>query len=181
MPRHVRFCPQCNSLTDFEPYFQEYVCRKCGWESDDEVRATGASKKMLQKALNIAIEAHKNQTDKGGNPYINHPVFLALQRNTDAEKIVALLHDVAEDSKWDIEALRKEGFSEPILKAVSLLTHNKNVPYYDYIRAIKNDLLARAVKIADLQHNSDLSRIPSPTQKDLERVERYKEALKILE
>lgn len=134
----------------------------------------------ITKALAIAMDAHKDQKDKAGAPYIWHPVTVALHQKTEAGVIAALLHDVVEDSHYTEDDLRKAGFSDDVLNAVHLLTHKKGVPYFDYVRAIKENEIARSVKIQDLRHNSDLSRLKSITDKDIERAEKYKQALDIL-
>lgn len=137
---------------------------------------------MIQQALCYAIRAHKGQIDKGGNDYINHPVYLALQMNEPVEKVVALLHDVMEDSNVltydDVYHL----FNPFIADTLKLLTHIKGIKYFDYIQEIKNsnNEVAIKVKLADLKHNSDISRISCPTSKDNERIEKYQKAIKIL-
>lgn len=128
-------------------------------------------------ALKIATEAHKGQVDKAGVPYINHPLTVASLVDTEEEKIVALLHDTIEDTNITEQDLLNYGFSNKIVEAVKLLTHNKNVPYMDYIAKIKDNELARKVKIADLTHNSDLSRLKEITEKDKKRYEKYQKAL----
>lgn len=136
---------------------------------------------MLDLALKIATEAHKGQVDKAGVAYIEHPKFVANLVNTEEEKIVALLHDVIEDTTVTLQDLKKYGFSKEVIEAIILLTKNKTVKYSEYIRNIKLNKIARIVKIADLKHNSDISRLSSITQKDLDRLKKYKEALRILE
>ena len=131
-------------------------------------------------AMKICYEAHKNQVDKNGIPYIFHPVHLAEQMTTEDEICVALLHDVVEDSGYTLEDLKMAGFNESILAALRLLTHGDNVPYMDYIAAIKNNPLATKIKLADLSHNSDLARLDKVTEKDLKRVEKYKKAREVL-
>lgn len=128
-------------------------------------------------ALKIATEAHKGQVDKAGVPYINHPLTVASLVDTEEEKIVALLHDTIEDTNITEQDLLNYGFSNKIVEAVKLLTHNKNVPYMDHIAKIKDNKLARKVKIADLTHNSDLSRLKEITEKDKKRYEKYQKAL----
>lgn len=124
-------------------------------------------------ALKIATEAHKGQVDKAGVPYINHPLTVASLVDTEEEKIVALLHDTIEDTSITEQDLIDYGFPNEIVEAVKLLTHNKNVPYMDYVAKIKDNELARKVKIADLTHNSDLSRLKEITDKDKKRYEKY--------
>jgi len=112
----------------------------------------------IKKALNLAYEAHRGQYDKAGYPYIFHPYHLAEQMRTEDEVVVALLHDVVEDTAVTLEDLRREGFGDAVIEALGLLTHREDVPYADYIEAIKHNRLARAVKLADLRHNCDTTR-----------------------
>lgn len=135
--------------------------------------------KNTRKAMKIAYNAHKEQLDKSGIPYIFHPIHLAEQMNTEEECIVALLHDTVEDTDVTIEMLEKE-FPETVVEAVKLLTHDELVPYMDYVRNLKNNPIARAVKLADLHHNSDETRLENLTEKDIKRNKKYCEAIKIL-
>ncbi len=136
---------------------------------------------LTKKAMSIAIKAHDGQTDKGGFAYIFHPIYVAMQQESEAAVCAALLHDVAEDTEMTIEQLAAEGFGEEIIAALRLLTHAEGVPYEDYISAIAGNPIARSVKLADLRHNSDLSRIAEPTQWDISRCERYKKYISFLE
>ena len=131
------------------------------------------------KALEIATEVHEGMYDKQGRPYIEHPVYVALSLSTEEEKIVALLHDTIEDTDLTLEEIRKD-FGDNITKAVDALTHKKGVKYMDYIENIKKNPLARAVKLADLEHNMDISRIPNPKQVDFDRIKKYKKAKEVL-
>lgn len=135
----------------------------------------------VEKALKIAYAAHYGQTDKAGQPYILHPVTVALSQTTDAAKCVALLHDVVEDTDYTIDDLKADGFPQEVIEAVQLLTHNKSENYFDYVMAIAENDLAKSVKLADLAHNSDLSRLPNVTEKDIKRVEKYKKAIEYLQ
>lgn len=135
---------------------------------------------MLGKALEIAKNAHKGQVDKAGEPYIMHPITVACSMDTFDGVIVALLHDVVEDSGYTFEDLERYGFSDEIISALKLLTHEKGVPYMEYIKQVKGNDLARKVKMADLSHNMDLSRLPKITEKDEKRLEKYKAALEFL-
>lgn len=135
---------------------------------------------LTSTALKIAMDAHKGQVDRAGAPYILHPLTVASHMDTEAGFVTALLHDVMEDSDYTEADLNAAGIPYEILEALRLLTHDKNEPYLDYIRRIKGNDLARMVKLADLQHNMDLSRLPEVTEKDLERVEKYKKAVSIL-
>jgi (p)ppGpp synthase/HD superfamily hydrolase len=135
---------------------------------------------LTKKAMQICFEKHKNQTDKCGIPYPFHPFHVAENMVDEETTITALLHDVVEDTDTSFEELTKYGFSNDVIEALKLLTHSENVPYLEYIRDIKQNPIAKAVKIADLNHNSDLSRLDTITQKDIERVEKYRTALEIL-
>ena len=134
-----------------------------------------------KKALKFCFEAHKNQTDKSGLPYVFHPFHLAGQMETEETVIVALLHDVVEDTEYTFDDIRKLGFSEDIIKALMLLTHDPALDYLEYVAAIKKNPIAKAVKLADLRHNSDLSRLDGITEKDIARREKYLAAIKLLE
>lgn len=138
---------------------------------------------LYKKAVWIAQEAHKGQTDKGGNPYIEHPLYVASQVDTTELKIIAVLHDTLEDSDVTAEDLRKAGFPEDIVEAIVVLTHEdgNDEAYLDYIRRVAGNTMAAAVKRADLMHNMDISRIPNPTQKDQKRKVKYERALQLLE
>ena len=131
------------------------------------------------KAMQIAYKAHHCQLDKSGVPYIFHPIHLAEQMETEEEVIVALLHDVVEDTRVTIENLATE-FSDNIIQAIKLLTHDDSMPYMDYIRKIKSNPLAKKVKLADLEHNSDTTRMPTISEIDIKRWEKYREAKEIL-
>ncbi|MFC8685940.1 HD domain-containing protein [Brevibacillus porteri] len=134
----------------------------------------------LEKAIVIATQAHSGQTDKGGNPYILHPLRIMLKMPTVKTMIVAVLHDAIEDTEVTSEQLRNEGFSEEIVEAVIALTRNDNETYMEFVRRAKQNPIARIVKLGDLEDNSDLSRITNPTERDYERLRRYKKATKEL-
>lgn len=136
---------------------------------------------MVEKAFEICFKAHRKQVDLCGKPYIFHPVHLAEQMDTEAEICTALLHDVVEDSDYTLEDLKKAGFSQEVLDAVALMTHAKEVPYMEYVCAIRKNEIARKVKMADLRHNSDTKRKPVVLEKDQKRLQKYKVALAILE
>ena len=110
-----------------------------------------------------------------------HPFHLAEQMTDEVTTIVALLHDVIEDTAYTLDDLRSMGFPVEALDALALLTHDKNVPYMDYVSRIKKNPIAKAVKLADLRHNSDLSRLDTPDNKALERVQKYRNAIALLE
>lgn len=131
---------------------------------------------MTKKAMDICFEAHKDQKDKSGQPYVFHPFHLAERMTDEETTIVALLHDVVEDTSVTLDDLAAEGFSQSVLEAIALMTHAPGVNYMDYVAEMKKNPIAKAVKIADLTHNSTLSRLNEITAKDLERVETYREA-----
>lgn len=134
-----------------------------------------------KKAMIISFRAHKDQKDKSGLPYVFHPFHLAEQMDDEDSTVVALLHDVVEDTDWTLEELRVMGFSDEVLEALHLMTHEDDVPYMDYVRKIKSNPLATKVKLADLAHNSDTTRLNhAPTDADEERVAKYAKAVEIL-
>ena len=135
--------------------------------------------KLTREAMKIAYDAHKGQVDIVGVPYIYHPIHLAEQMNTETDCIVALLHDVVEDTDITLEQLAQE-FSNEVIEALRLLTHDKTIDYMEYIKEIKNNPIARKVKIEDLKHNMDESRLDEITPKDRERKEKYKKAFAFL-
>ena len=134
-----------------------------------------------KKAMKLCYEAHKDQVDKSGLPYVFHPAHVAEQMTDEATTIVALLHDVVEDTDYTLEDLAAEGFGKEILEAVALMTHEDDVPYLDYVAKLKDNPIARAVKLADLAHNSDLSRIGEVDEETKQRLEKYKKATALLE
>ena len=136
---------------------------------------------QTRNAMRLAYSAHHGQSDRSGVPYIFHPLHLAEQMHTESEIVAALLHDVVEDTSVSLADLEKAGFSPEVIDAVRLLTHDKCVPYMDYINALKENPIARAVKLADLKHNSDLARLKDHSEKTRERLEKYAAALEILE
>lgn len=135
---------------------------------------------LTKKALRISFEAHKDQVDKGGMPYVYHPYHVAMQMDDEAAVCAALLHDVVEDSSITIGDLKIYGFPKEVTDAVALLTHGDDTPYFDYIRRIKEDPIARRVKIADLKHNSNISRMSYFDHSVIERINKYNKALDIL-
>ncbi|MBX4149158.1 HD domain-containing protein [Paenibacillus lautus] len=135
----------------------------------------------IEIAISIALKAHKGQVDKGGNPYILHPLAVMNRVETIEEKIVAVLHDVVEDTEVTIDQLRETGFSEEILEAINLLTRAKEDSYEEFIDKTLKNRIARNVKIADIKENMNLSRIQDPSEQDYMRIEKYKRALERLE
>ena len=135
---------------------------------------------LTKKALVISFNAHKEQVDKSGTPYVYHPYRVAEQMNDEYSTCVALLHDVVEDTDITIAELKNEGFPQEVLDAIALMTHNDDTPYFDYIKRIKTNPIATAVKLADLQDNSNYERLDKVEIKDLQRLEKYREAKRIL-
>ncbi len=141
--------------------------------------------RLINRAIDIAFSAHKDQKDKAGRPYFMHPVIVASQMDSEYEICAALLHDVVEDARDPeriLEELERE-FPKEITEAVKILTHDKHTDYSDYVRKIKKNPIARKVKLADLNHNLDITRIQD-NQKLLEgfmrRREKYEKAREIL-
>lgn len=135
---------------------------------------------LTKKALKLCFEAHKEQTDKSGIPYVFHPFHLAEQMETEETVIVALLHDVVEDTAYTLQDLAEMGFPETVIAALRLLTHDDAEPYMEYVARIKGNPIAKAVKLADLRHNSDLNRLDLIDEKALRRVQKYKDAAALL-
>ena len=136
-----------------------------------------AEQSMVDLALSIARKAHEGQLDKAGVDYIEHPIYVASQVDTEEERSVALLHDVIEDSPVSAEELLQAGLPETVVTAVQVLTKKKEQDYQTYLETVKKNPLARLVKLSDLKHNSDLSRLSSITEKDRERLKKYKKLL----
>ncbi|MDO4478680.1 MAG: HD domain-containing protein [Lachnospiraceae bacterium] len=135
---------------------------------------------LVELAHGIATKAHEGQVDKAGKPYIDHPVHVASRLETDEEKAVGLLHDVIEDTSITADDLLKAGIPQNVVDAIKAMTHPDHLDYFEYLKELKQNPLAVKVKIQDLLHNSDLSRIEKPTAKDFARLEKYKKALAFL-
>lgn len=137
--------------------------------------------RLTNEALKIAYDAHHGQVDKGGIPYIFHPTHLAEEMDDEISTCVALLHDVVEDTPVTLETLAKT-FPPEVIEAVAVMTHKGGEPYWEYVERIKTNPIARKVKLADLRHNSDESRLPNATAATLAHFrEKYKKAFEILE
>lgn len=133
--------------------------------------------KQLAKAIQVAVIAHEGQFDKGGEPYIMHPLHLMMQLLFDKElATIAVLHDVLEDSNVSVADLHDMGFTARVIRALILLTHNTGEPYKYYIDRICTNYDAIRVKRKDLEHNSDITRLKGVTQRDLTRMEKYHRA-----
>ena len=135
---------------------------------------------LTKKALKLCFEVHKNQLDKSGMPYVFHPFYLATQMSDEICTVCALLHDVVEDSDYTLDDIQKLGFPSEVTDALSKLTHDAATPYMEYVREIRTNPIAKKVKLADLMHNSDLSRLDTVDEKALKRIEKYKMAIELL-
>jgi hypothetical protein len=134
----------------------------------------------LKDAIALATKAHHGQKDKGGADYITHPLRLMSKMTTDEEKMTAVLHDVVEDTSITLDDLRAAGYPQAVIDALDLLTRRKTETYEEFIVRIKPNALARKVKLADLEDNMNLSRLPNPQPKDYERVEKYRKSWEYL-
>ena len=133
-----------------------------------------------EKAYEIAKKAHLGQVDKAGEAYIKHPEKVASFVKTDEEKAVAYLHDVIEDTELTLDDLYEYGLSKEVIEAVDIITKKRGEDYQSYLNSVKKNKLARAVKLADLRHNSDLTRLTKVTEKDIKRKEKYQKAIDFL-
>ena len=135
----------------------------------------------LERAIEIAQEAHKGVKDKGGHDYIHHPLRVMHAMSNDQEKIVAILHDVVEDSDWTFDRLKEEGFEDSAIESLRCVTkYSEEEDYQEFIKRAATNKIATKVKIADIEDNLDLSRLGTLTEKDLTRIKKYKKALKYL-
>ena len=134
-----------------------------------------------KKAIAIMFEKHKEQFDKANVPYIFHPWYVAEQMDDEDSTIVALLHDVLEDTDTTVEELKTYGFNENIVEALILLNHDENIPYFEYIENVSTNKLATKVKLKDLEHNSDLTRLETITDDDIKRFKKYHKSITMLE
>ena len=166
MDSEQKTCPECGDVIIYCKCAEEYL-------SDQAFSA-------LERAIEIAVKHHKGQIDKAGQPYILHPLRLMLAMPTEVERIVAVLHDIVEDTPITFEDLRKLGFAEKIVAAIECVTKREGEDYDSFIERISHNPLATAVKLADLADNMDLSRLSEVTEKDRERVAKYKRAVERL-
>ena len=134
----------------------------------------------LEKAIEIALSAHNNQVDKDGRPYILHPLRVMLKMDTEVEQIAAVLHDVLEDSDLSSFSLRERGASQEILTVLDHLTHRKNESYEEFILRVRQNPIAKKIKLADLWDGMDLRRLPEATEEDFARYRKYEKAYKLL-
>ena len=136
---------------------------------------------MTKKAIRLMFDLHKEQTDKSGLPYVFHPWHVAESMDDEITATVALLHDAVEDTDLTLEGVREAGFPEAVVAALGCMTHDDSVDYMDYVLALAPNAVARKVKLADLRHNADITRLDTPTEKDLARREKYLKAIELLE
>ncbi len=135
----------------------------------------------IERAIQIATEAHKGQFDKAGREYIGHPIRVMEMGKTEDEKIVGVLHDVIEDTDWTFERLEAEGFSQEVINALRCVTKtSENENYDEFIDRVKKNPLAASVKINDLTDNMDIRRLPYLSDKDVKRLKKYLKAYKRL-
>ncbi len=135
----------------------------------------------LEHAITIATAVHADQYDKAGASYISHPLRVMSKFTSEDEQIVAVLHDVIEDSNWTLDGLRQEGFAEEIVAAINSLTRQDYENYDDFIHRAAANPIGRKVKLADLLDNCDLSRISIPTERDYARLKKYRRAIELIE
>lgn len=161
-----------------EPYQNEWI--KCEMPENCE-QISNQQAEIYEKALSLAHKAHAGQKDKGGKDYISHPVTVSsFTEGSFVSITAALLHDVVEDTPYTLDDLREMGFGEEIVNCVDSLTRRAEEKRSEYLERVARNTDAVYVKLADLRHNSDLSRIPNVTQKDFYRAEKYRrESLKL--
>lgn len=135
---------------------------------------------LLEKAIAIAVSAHQGQRDRAGLPYILHPIRVMGRVNSVPQKTVAILHDVVEDTHWTLADLQREGFPQLILEAVDSVTKRQGEPYEDFVKRSAANPLGRTVKIADLEDNMDLRRLPAMNEEDQNRFPKYVNAWNFL-
>jgi (p)ppGpp synthase/HD superfamily hydrolase len=130
--------------------------------------------------MKLCYEAHENQYDRGGIPYVFHPFHLAEQLEEERAVCVALLHDVVEDTDYTLDDIKKMGFPEEVISAVSCLTRPKGMPYTEYINIVATNTLATRVKLLDLEHNMDTTRLDSVDEDVNKRIKKYEKAKSVL-
>lgn len=137
-------------------------------------------KNLLEIAIKIAANAHSGQVDKGGQPYILHPLRVMMSLIDEKDKIIGVLHDTVEDTDVTYEYLKEAGFDDEIIEGIKSVTRNKGETYNQFIDRVSLNPRGKRVKLADIEDNMDISRIPNPSEKDYNRVEKYKKAKKRL-
>lgn len=136
---------------------------------------------LTQKAIRLMFEAHKDQTDRSELPYVFHPWHVAESMDDEISTVVALLHDVVEDTDITLDDIRKEGFPDEVIGALDLMSHDEGMDYFEYVELLASNSVCRKVKLSDLRHNSDLSRLDEPGPEDIARREKYLKAIEYLE
>ncbi|MGA2229969.1 MAG: HD domain-containing protein [Tepidisphaeraceae bacterium] len=148
--------------------------------TDNPSAATPAQHATLEDAIALAVEAHRGQRDKNGQPYILHPLRVMFFCETVNERIVAVLHDVVEDTGRTFDDLRKLGFSEEIIAALDCVTKREGENYEQFVERAAGNPIAKQVKLADLRDNMDVRRLPGISERDMERLAKYLKAWKRL-
>lgn len=134
----------------------------------------------IEDAISVAARAHKGQKDKAGTPYLLHPLRMMLRMDSETAMMAAVLHDVVEDTDWTLERLRDAGFAEEVVEAIDCLTHREGESYEEFVGRVRANPIARQVKVADLEDNMNIRRIGQLGAKDLERLEKYHRAWRVL-
>ena len=135
---------------------------------------------MTKKAMNLCFDAHKEQMDKGGIPYVFHPIHLAEQMSDELSTVCALLHDVIEDTNYTLSDISDMGFPISVTEVLALPTYDQSISYFDYVKRLAANPIAKQIKLADLKHNSDISRLDAINENTVRRIYKYKQAMKIL-
>ena len=135
---------------------------------------------MTKKAMKLCFDAHKEQMDKGGIPYVFHPIHLAEQMSDELSTVCALLHDVIEDTNYTLSDISDMGFPISVTEVLALLTYDQSISYFDYVKKLATNPIAKQIKLADLKHNSDISRLDAINDNTVQRIYKYKQAIKIL-
>ena len=135
---------------------------------------------LLEKAISIALEAHCGQKDGDGSPYILHPLRMMARVETGTQKIVAILHDVVENTDWTFKDLEQKGFSKKVLKSLDCLTRRRGESYKKFVKRAASDPVAKRVKLADLLDNMDVRRLEKVTPKNARRLSKYNQAWRFL-
>ncbi len=151
------------------------------FESKIKITTHPVHENLLALAISIATKAHDGQFDKAGKPYISHPLAVMAQMDNLESKIVAVLHDAIEDSDLKITDLVQQGFPAFIVEAIAAITKQEGELYEGYILRVKSNAIARKVKLADLTHNMDISRIANPTERDFQRLSKYQKVFQELQ
>lgn len=171
---------QCIELEKQNKMIFKAILDVRGLKSLKDIPNYGSDVLDTEIAYNLAKIAHNGAVDKGGNPYINHPIAVASQFSCTYRICTAYLHDIVEDTDYTVEMLIDKGIDLRVAEAVRLITHSKSMSYSEYLEILSADSIAVDVKIADMLHNSDLSRIKSFDEKTLSRMQRYNMGLKFL-